>query len=133
MGLAKREAERAEQRRRKNVVLRKRGIRVPAEAKRPELRIRLRVYLVCVIDRVAAEQAIGRRKDVVHAGLAIIVPGRLRERVRELVSRQIRRRKQIQYRPHDRGHRQRLSCGQGGNAAPVNDVVGGVASCRHHI
>src|SRR5207245_501112 len=90
------------QRGRKNMVLRKRGVLVPAEAKSTELRIIQRVRFGRIANRVPAKQAIGRRKDLVHAPLPIVVSGRLGERKRELVFGKIRRRKQVQ---NGRGHR----------------------------
>src|SRR5262249_24916763 len=86
MSSAQGEAESPEQCGRKNVVLRNRGVLVAAEAKCPELRIRLRICLVRVINRMPAKQAIGRRKDVVHASLAVIVARRLCKRERVLIS-----------------------------------------------
>src|SRR3989442_13711609 len=104
------------------MVLRKRGVLVPAEAKSTELRIIQRVRLGRIANRVPAKQAIGRRKDLVHAPLPIVVSSRLGEGKRELVSGKIRKRKQIEERPHYGSH---ISAGDAG-------VVGGhMASCRN--
>src|SRR5439155_3948291 len=104
MSSAKREAERPEQRGRKNMVLRKRSVLVPAEAKSAELRIIQRVRFGRIANRVPAKKAIGRRKDLVHAPLPVVVSGRLGERKRELVFGKIRKWKQVQNGPHQRCH-----------------------------
>ena len=116
------------------MVLRQRGVLVPAESRSAELGIIQRIRFGRIVYRVPAKHAIGWRKDMVDASLAVVVSRRLGERKRELVAGKIRGRKQIQYRPHGRGHRQRLAYRQRlADAASVDDVVGGVASRRHHI
>ena len=86
------------------MVLRKRGVLVPAEAKSAELRIIQRVGFRRIANRVPAKQAIRPGKNVVHAPLPVVVSGRLCEGKRELVFGKIWKRKQIQDGPHHRSH-----------------------------
>ena len=104
MGPAQGESERAEQRRGKDMVLRKREELVSAEADGAELRIIYRVDFGRVADRVPAKQAIGARETLVRPHLPVVVSRRLAEGKRELVIGKVRERIQIQQGLHQRGN-----------------------------
>src|SRR5213592_3193781 len=85
------------------MVVRKRGILVSAGAQETELRVIQGVGFGRVADRIPAKQAIGRRKNLVHSSLPIVVSGRLGEGKCEFVTGKIRERKQVQYGLYRRG------------------------------
>src|SRR5262245_65428266 len=90
MGPAKGDPESAEQRRGKNMVLRKCRKTAPAEAIGTELRIFQRVGFGRVVKGVPGKHAIGGRKIMIHSPLHIVVLDRMRKRKRELVVGKIR-------------------------------------------